>query len=170
MVVRLHKMSVLHVFIHISAKGIFPHCGADRMHYTDRQFYLLGTFLNTEVIESERRITSHILPLHALCSFACCRCLSVLTCVHDRLQKLCRDWRCVFVLRCSPEVPTRVAFISLVGCKGPLQRREIRADPHLLVFKWAWWIYKMGCIQAQWHQLKGPILHRGSFSLFWFDN
>lgn len=73
-------------------------------------------------------------PLHP---FVYCRCLSLHVCEIISTNFVGADFVCCRASqqkRRSPEALTRVTFISLVGCKGPLQRREIRAAPCLLVF------------------------------------
>lgn len=95
-----------------------------------RQVYLYGTFLNTKVIQSERHVASPVLPQRELCVrlriplcaagvYFCTSACEIIT------RNFVRDdfvsCRASQQQRCSPEVLTHVAFISLVGYKGPLQ-------------------------------------------------
>lgn len=103
--------------------------------YKDKTSLCVWDLLNTKVIRSEGRVTSPVPTSQSelflqVSDFASLCVLQVF--LSDFVSfRASQQWRC------SPEVLTHVPFISLVGCKGPPQWREIRAAPCLLVFKWA---------------------------------
>lgn len=89
-------------------------CWQNTLNKEARRVYLYGTFLNTEVIQSERRITSPVLPLHGektelffasvrLCIPLCTA--SVGACLRDHHQKLCQSWLCLLQSLSAVEFP-----------------------------------------------------------------
>lgn len=97
-----------------------------------RQVYLYVAFLNTNVMQSERRVSSSS-SQKVVCQtshpFVRCRCFFCMSAWKIITRNFVRD---DFVSRSgsqeqrrSPEALTRVTFISLPGFKGPLQRRPV---------------------------------------------
>lgn len=98
--------------------------------------------LNTRVIQSERQVTSPVPPKREICVrlriSLCTAGVYLSTPSPESLPELTfLSYRASQQWGRSSGAMTCVTFISQVGCKGPLQWREIRAAPCLLVFKWA---------------------------------
>lgn len=99
-----------------------------------RQVYLFVAFLNTNVMQSERRVTSPVLPHRKLCVrphiplcaagvYFCMSAWKIITrnFVRDDFVSCSGSQQ----QRRSPEAFTRVTFIFLLGFKGPPQWRAV---------------------------------------------